>query len=100
MNEANKLTDITQKVVVAMAVGELGRARANYPPMASYHEGWAIIQEEVEELWAEVRKRPGARDRRKMQEEAVQVAAMALRFVVDLVPPLLSERTKANEDNR
>lgn len=65
-------------------VGEVTRAIAKYPSMASWHEGYAILKEEVDELWDEIRKRPGVRDRDKLREEATQVAAMALRLLVDL----------------
>lgn len=48
----------------------------------SYHEGWAIIKEEMDELWEEVRKRDP--DKERMRKEATQVAAMAIRFIHDL----------------
>jgi len=50
--------------------------------MRSIHEGFAILQEEVDELWDEIKlKRP---DKDKLRKEALQVGAMALRFLVDL----------------
>lgn len=60
---------------------ELYRATQRFGPMASAHEGWAVIQEEVDELWDEVK---GGQDVRRMREEAIQVAAMAMRFVIDV----------------
>lgn len=71
------------KRVLADVALELVRAIKKFPPMRSSHEGYAIILEEVEELWAEVRdnKRDGSADR--IRKEAIQVAAMALRFVID-----------------
>lgn len=63
--------------------GEFNRASLLYPPFNSAHEGWAVLLEEVEELWDEVKKSPTKRDITKMREEAVQVAAMALRFIYD-----------------
>lgn len=51
-------------------------------PFASAHEGYAVLQEEVEELWEEVKKREP--DKVRMRAEAIQVAAMALRFVMDV----------------
>lgn len=62
---------------------ELRSATAKYGPMASPHEGYAVILEELDELWEEVRKRPDRRDPARMREEAVQVAAMAVRFMRD-----------------
>lgn len=63
---------------------ELLRAEANYPAMASFHEGYAVILEELEELWDEIKQKPTARNKDLMRAEAVQVAAMAVRFIVDL----------------
>lgn len=60
---------------------ELARAVDKFRPMASPHEGYAVILEEVDELWDAVKR--GNMD--AMREEAVQVAAMAVRFLVDCV---------------
>ena len=51
--------------------------------MHSPLEGLAILEEEVAELRAEVRRRN--RDPEAMRREAVQVAAMAVRFVRDVL---------------
>lgn len=63
---------------------ELSTATVKYPPMASAHEGYAVLLEEVDELWHEVKCRPAARSRARMRAEAIQVAAMAIRFVLDV----------------
>lgn len=62
---------------------ELTRACRKFGPMASPHEGWAVIYEEfVKELgahvWDDTGRGPEAR------AEAIQTAAMALRYVLDL----------------
>lgn len=62
---------------------EYDRATSLYGKFNSAHEGYAVLLEEVEELWAEIKKSPKKRDPLKMKEEAVQVAAMALRFLND-----------------
>ena len=59
---------------------ELERARGIHGKIGSAHEGWAVIQEELEEFWEEVRKKPAMRDPGKMVEELVQVGAMLLRI--------------------
>lgn len=53
--------------------------------MASPHEGYAVILEELDELWAQIKddKRAAEQRRQDMQREATQVAAMALRFLMD-----------------
>lgn len=63
---------------------EYSTAIEKYKPMASLHEGYAILLEEVEELWDEIKKKPKKRNEEKLRKEAIQVAAMALRFLADL----------------
>ena len=63
---------------------EFVRATNMYGPFASPHEGYAIIKEELDELWAEVMKKPAIRSKERMREEAIQIAAMAIRFVEDI----------------
>jgi len=58
------------------------RATKEFGPMASAHEGYAVILEEMDELW-EVIKNPPFDHKRGKAEEAIQVAAMAIRFLVD-----------------
>jgi NTP pyrophosphatase (non-canonical NTP hydrolase) len=65
---------------------EYRRATDNYGKFSSAHEGYAVLLEEVDELWDEVKKNPKSRDPHKMAAEARQVAAMALRFLVDCCP--------------
>lgn len=67
-------------VVLALVRVELMRAMAKFAPFSSTHEGWAVIREEVDELWDEVKANSSAR----ACEEAIQVAAMGVRFLVDL----------------
>lgn len=63
---------------------EARTAQDRFPPFNSAHEGFAVLAEEVDELWEEVRCKQGARDLDRMRKEAVQVGAMALRFIVDI----------------
>lgn len=64
------------------AAAELSRALSLHGPMHGPHEGYAVLLEEVDELWDEVRKRHP--DPAAMRKEAIQIAAMALRFVYDV----------------
>lgn len=68
------------------AVNEVKRATEvlQFPKFNSAHEGFAILLEEVEELKAHVWMNQSKRDIEAMRKEAVQVAAMALRFIVDV----------------
>ncbi len=63
---------------------ELRKALTNWPPWNSPHEGHALMLEEFEELWAHVKTRPYDRDLIAMRYEAVQVAACAVRFALEL----------------
>ena len=63
---------------------ELAEALSNWPPMNSAHEGFAVLAEEVEELWAHVRTKQHARSLPTMRKEAIQVAAMAVRFALEV----------------
>jgi hypothetical protein len=61
---------------------EYDRATKKHGMFNSAHEGWAVMFEEVDELWEEVRRRREKRDPEAMRAECVQIAAMALKFVV------------------
>lgn len=64
---------------------EYENASKEFPRFNSSHEGYAIIKEELDELWDEIKTKN--KDREKIQKEAKQVGAMALRFMVDLCGP-------------
>ena len=61
---------------------ELESARENYPAMHSYHEGIAIIKEEFDEVWDEIKmKNPNVQ---YIREEVIQLASSSARFAYDL----------------
>lgn len=80
----NDLNDLVIALASEAAV-ELARAQSIYPRFNSPHEGYAALLEEVDELWDEVKASKPGSDRAAMRKEAVQVAAMALRFLHDVV---------------
>ncbi len=63
---------------------EVIKAANKYPPFNSAHEGYAVLLEEVDELWAEVKRKQGERNPEALIDEAIHVAAMAARFVVEI----------------
>ena len=63
------------------------RAQERFRPFNNAHEGYAVILEELDELWAAVKQN----DLRGARSEAVHVAAMAIRFIVDLQPEEASD---------
>lgn len=64
---------------------EVERAMSKHASMHSPHEGISVIREEFEELWDEIKPNAGGRDN-AARKEAVQLAAMAVRYIVDLDP--------------
>jgi hypothetical protein len=60
---------------------ELGRALGLFAPMHSPHEGKAVIEEELDELWQHVKANTGGGA--EARAEAIQLAAMALRYALD-----------------
>jgi hypothetical protein len=73
----------TRDIILEEVKGELNSAVRNFPPFSSAHEGYAILLEEVDELWDEVKNNKHD-DGAKQRKEAIQVAAMAIRFVLDI----------------
>lgn len=66
------------------AVTEADRAAVMWPEFNSAHEGFAVLLEEVDELKAHVWTNQKRRDLPAMRKEAIQVAAMALRFAAEV----------------
>jgi hypothetical protein len=67
---------------VTSIIHEYGKACKKFPEFNSAHEGYAVIKEELDELWDEIKKNPADAD--LMKKEACQLGAMALRFMTDI----------------
>ena len=63
---------------------ELDKALRRWPKWTDAHQGWAKLFEEVDELWDEVKLKETKRNPKRMRKEAIQVAAMALRFALEV----------------
>lgn len=70
--------------VINAVILEYVQACENYKKFNSAHEGFAVLLEEMDELKAEIWKNPKRRDMDAMRREAVQVTAMAIRFLTDI----------------
>lgn len=68
------LEDVTDVVIAATR---------KHAPMHTPHEGISVIREEFEELWDHVKADTGRTE--KAREEALQLAAMAVRYILDLI---------------
>jgi small nuclear ribonucleoprotein (snRNP)-like protein len=80
-----------QATVVHEVQLELANARKLHGPIRGYHEGYAVILEELDELWEIVKMNThheGGLTREQklkmLRKEAIQIAAMAIRFVEDV----------------
>ena len=68
---------------------ELDRAVAKFGGFHNAHEGYAVLLEEVDELWDLVKLPSSSRTPEQlhsMRKEAKQVAAMAIRFMLEVTP--------------
>ena len=68
------------EIAIEEIIQEYKRATDKFGSFASTHEGYAVILEELDELWDEIKKNS---DKESMRKEAIQVAAMGFRFIVD-----------------
>lgn len=71
------------RFVTAVKV-ELGLAESRHRSLNSLHEAFAVILEEVDELWELCRRRSEDRQRNAVLGELVQIAAMCWRAAIDL----------------
>ncbi len=63
------------------------KASRHFMPFNNAHEGYAVLLEEVDELWTAIKLNQHIPYRDKhIREEAIQVCAMALRLIWDCCP--------------
>lgn len=70
--------------IAVECIDEMTKATMNWPRFNSAHEGFAVLKEEVDELWDHVKTNQKKRDLAAMKKEAIQVAAMAMRFAAEV----------------
>lgn len=75
-------SDERRDVALEDVAEELRKAMKRHSSIHSAHEGYAVILEELDEVKAEVWRRQ--HDPALLRKELVQVAAMAVRMIVDL----------------
>ena len=67
---------------LAQVETEYLKARAKFGDFKSPHEGYAVIFEELDELWDLVKENQGRSV--KTREECIQIAAMAMAYYLEL----------------
>lgn len=70
--------------VIKLVFDELDKTNIEKPKFHSTHEGYAVLKEKVDELWDEIKVSKSYNANRLMINEAVQVAAMAIKFIENL----------------
>lgn len=73
--------------IIDDVIEEYNEAGAKFGAFNTSHEAYAVILEEMDELWDEIKKKSYRRSKRNknaIRREATQVAAMAIRLIMDL----------------
>lgn len=71
-----------QEKAIELVVSELNDAMKKFPLFNSSHEGYAVIKEEVDELWDEIKNNKHPMSEVNQKKEAIQVAAMGIKFLM------------------
>lgn len=78
MSETTKINQI-----LADVRAELITARSSYADFHSLHEAYAVIFEEMDELWDHVKEKHSEQPGVNARSECIQIAAMAIRTIID-----------------
>jgi len=60
------------------------RASDLYPDLHSNHEAYAVIKEEVDELWDAIKKNKDTKGNNQIRHELIQIGAMVVRYLDNL----------------
>jgi NTP pyrophosphatase (non-canonical NTP hydrolase) len=63
---------------------EYHRANDLYSDLHSNHEAYAVIKEEMDELWDEIKKNKGTKGNNQIRHELIQIGAMVVRYLDNL----------------
>lgn len=82
ISEISGFFEVEAKVASSLqaVIEEYQRGLKKFGTYNSRHEAYAVIKEELDELWDEIKS-----NRDEGDEESIQVAATALRYVIEFV---------------
>lgn len=79
MNLGERIEEIATAIVT-----EVARAEKLHAPINSLHEGYAVIAEELDEFWDQVKLKARDRDPVSVRTELIQTAAMCVRTILNV----------------
>jgi hypothetical protein len=88
--------DSIERIIAGLILKEAERAVELHGDFNSDHEAYGVLMEEVEEVWEQVKRKCGERDRRAMVEELVQIGAVALKWATKIQRGLLGAPGRAS----
>ena len=83
MNQTSNLANLGDELAVEIDI-ELGKAARHGNEFASLHEAYAVMLEELDEIWDHTRRKRRDRKRDEIRKELIQIAAMAIKGVHSL----------------
>ena len=84
---------MTRNEATKLVLDEIDRIQAEKKSLTSSHEAYALLLEEMDEIWAEVKA--GQATTHRGVSEAVQIAAVAVCYLMDLCPDVAASEHEA-----
>lgn len=74
----------TYEEIISEVAFEIDTSRNKHKPFNSSHEGYAVLLEELDEVWEEIKKSKHYILSNEAKQELIQVAAVAMRMINEL----------------
>lgn len=75
---------LTRDEILKAISDEVERAKRHGEKFASLHEGYAVILEEIDEVWDITRQKRRDRSALEIQKEFIQIGAMAVKALLSI----------------
>jgi hypothetical protein len=69
---------------IRLIIPEYNQIIFKNPPLHNVYEGWAMLEQGLEQLWNEVKKDKNIRSVELMRKESILIGVTAMRFIIDL----------------